>query len=258
MHKKYIFLDLDGTIIDHKSNSVPESTKQTIKTLQDNGHEIIISTGRPPSLFCSIDKELNIDSYIASNGRIVVYKGKTVLDQPIDKEIIKILVDVAIKDKIDLAFESNTDYVLNSHFTNLPEKFSDIFHIPYPKVHNNYHLTNNIYQMILFYTNSDFKKYEKMFPTLSFNYSNQYGLDINEIGGLKELGVKAIIEHLHINIEDTIAVGDGFNDISMIEYAHLGVAMGNANQELKNASDMITDSVDNDGINKLFKKLKMI
>lgn len=258
MHKKYIFLDLDGTIIDHKSNSIPESTKRTIKVLQNNGHEIIISTGRPPSLFYNIDKELNIDSYIASNGRIVVYKGKTVLKRPIDKKVVKLLVDVAVKNKIDLAFESSTDYVLNTHFTDLPEKFSDIFHIHHPKVHNKYHLTNDIYQMILFYPHSDYKKFEILFPTLSFNYSNQYGLDINEIGGMKELGIKAILKHLQIDIKDTIAVGDGVNDISMIEYAHLGVAMGNANEKLIIAADMVTDSVDHDGIYKLFRKLKMI
>lgn len=258
MRKKYIFLDLDGTIIDHKSNSVPQSTKSAIKKLQENGHEIIISTGRPPSLFYEIDKELGVDSYIASNGRIVVYKNKTILSDYINKEVVQKLVDVAEENKIDLAFESMTDYVLNTHYTDLPAKFSDVFHIHHPDVYYNYHLENDVYQMILFYTKSDYKKYEDMFPTLSFHYSNEYGIDINEKGGMKDLGVKAIIEHLNIDIEDTIAVGDGFNDISMIEYAHLGVAMGNAYEPLKEAADLITDSVDNDGIYNLFKKLKMI
>lgn len=258
MHKKYIFLDLDGTIIDHGSNSIPESTKYTIKKLQENGHEIIISTGRPPSLFYGVDKDLDIDSYIASNGRIVVYKGKMILNQYIDKNVVKELVEVAMKNKIDLAFESITDYVLNSHFTDLPAKFSDVFHIHHPEVYEDYHLTNDIYQMILFYTGSDYKKFEEMFPTLSFHYSNEYGIDINEKGGMKDIGLKAIVEYLNIDIKDTIAVGDGFNDVSMIEYAHLGVAMGNAYAHLKEVADIVTDSVDNDGIYNLFKKLNMI
>jgi Cof subfamily protein (haloacid dehalogenase superfamily) len=258
MSKKYIFLDLDGTIIDHKSNSVPKSTKDTIKRLQENGHEIIISTGRPPSLFYDIDKELNIDSYIASNGRIVVYKGKMILNQAIDKDVVQNLVDVAVKEEIDLAFESINDYVLNSHFTDLPAKFSDVFHIHHPEVYKNYHLDHDIYQMILFYTKKDYKKFEDMFPSLSFHYSNEYGIDINEKGGMKDLGVKAVIEYLDIDIKDTIAVGDGFNDISMIEYAHLGVAMGNAYEHLKSAADIVTDAVDEDGIYKLFKRLEMI
>ena len=258
MNKKYIFLDLDGTIIDHKSNSVPDSTKETIKKLQENGHEIIISTGRPPALFYDIDKMLEIDSYIASNGRLVVYKGKIISKKCIDKQVVKDLVNLALEKKIDLAFESITDYVLNTHFTDLPAKFSDLYHIDYPEVIKDYHLDNDVYQMILFYAKDDYKKYEDIFPTLSFHYSNKYGIDINEKGGMKELGIKAIIEELNIGISDTIAVGDGFNDLSMIKYAHIGVAMGNASEFLKNSADMVADLVDNDGLYKLFKKLKMI
>ena len=258
MKKKYIFLDLDGTIIDHRSNSVPKSTKTAIEELQKNGHEVIISTGRPPSLFYNIDKELNIKSFIASNGRIVVYNNEVILKQPIAKDVVQNLVDIAMENKIDLAFESFSDYVLNSNFTNLATKFSDIFHIEHPMVQKNYHLDNDIYQMILFYTKSDYKKFETIFPSLSFHYSNEYGIDINEKGGMKELGIKAIVEFLNINIEDTIAVGDGFNDISMVKYAYLGVAMGNADERVKEAANMVTDSVDNDGIYKLFKQLKMI
>ncbi len=256
--KKYIFLDLDGTIIDHKSNSVPKSTKKAIQQLQKNGHEVIISTGRPPSLFSNIDKELKINSFIASNGRIVVYNGEIILNQPINKDVVNNLVEVALENKIDLAFESFTDYVLNSNFTDLPARFSDLFHIEHPEKRENYHLNHEIYQMILFYNKDDYKKFESIFPTLSFHYSNEYGIDINEKGGMKELGIKAIIDFLKIDLKDTIAVGDGVNDISMIKYANIGVAMGNASDSVKEAADIITDDVDKDGIYKLFKKLALI
>ena len=248
MNKKYIFLDLDGTIIDHNSNGIPKSTIEAIKKLQENGHEIIISTGRPPALFYDVDKKLNIDSYIASNGRIVVYKNEVIVNQPIDKEVVKDLAKYAKDNKIDLAFESFTHYVLNTHFTNLPAKFSDAYHIHYPEVHENYHLENDIYQIILFYTDSDYGKFEKMFPTLSFHYSNQYGLDINEKGGMKDIGVKAIVDFTNISIEDTIAVGDGFNDVLMIEYVHLGVAMGNAIDKVKEIADFVTLTNDENGV----------
>ncbi len=258
MDKKYIFLDLDGTIIDHKSNSVPLSTKKAIKKLQDNGHEVIISTGRPVSLLYGIDKELNVNTYIASNGRIVFNKGIMIHNDYINKEVVKELVKVAYDNKIDIAFESDTDYVINSTFNESYKDFSDVFHLEYPKLSKNYHLNHDIYQMVFFYVKSDYKKYEEMFPTLNFHYANEYGIDINEKGGMKEIGMKILVEAMNIDNEDIIAVGDGFNDISMIEYAHLGVAMGNSCDELKETADMVTDSVDNDGIYKLFKKLNMI
>ena len=258
MNKKYIFLDVDGTVIDHKSNTIPESTKETIKKLQENGHIVILSTGRPVSLLYGIDKELNIDTFIASNGRVVVCEGKLIHNDYIDKEVVKKVVKVALENKIDLAFESMTDYVLNTRYSNISDRFSDIFHLEYPKVHRDYHLDNDIYQMVFFYVEDDYKKFEDLFPTLNFHYANEYGIDINEKGGMKEIGIKILQEAFNYNIEDVIAVGDGDNDTSMIEHAHLGVAMGNAVESLKKASDMITDSADNDGIYKLFKKLKMI
>ncbi len=258
MLKKYIFLDLDGTIIDHSTNSIPNSTKKAIKLLQDKGHEVIISTGRPPALFYDIHKKLNIDSYIASNGRIVVYKGELILNDFIDKDVVIELVNLAEDSKIDIAFESMTDYVLNNRHTDLSYKFSDVYHLEYPKVYNNYHLDHDVYQMVLFYTEDDYSKFEKMFPSLGFHFSNEYGIDINAKGGMKEIGLKIIVEKYGIDITDTIAVGDGFNDLSMLEFAHLGIAMGNAHQSLKEAADMVTTSVENDGIYKLFKKLNMI
>ena len=95
MRKKYIFADFDGTIIDHGTNSIPESTKEAIKLLQKNGHEIILNTGRGPSLFYGVDKLLNIESYIASNGRYVVHNGEVLYHKYIDKKVVEKLTKLA-------------------------------------------------------------------------------------------------------------------------------------------------------------------
>ncbi len=258
MRKKYIFADFDGTIIDHGTNSIPDSTKEAIRLLQENGHEIILNTGRGPSLFYGVDKLLNIESYIASNGRYVVHNGKVLYHKYIDKKVVEELTKLAYESKIDVAFSSASDYVLNSNFNNLSNNFSDVFHLKYPEVKHNYHLDNEVYQINLFYNKSDYKKFGKLFPTLHFNFSNSYGLDVNEKGGLKELGMKVFEEKLGISNKDTIAIGDGHNDISMIEYANIGIAMGNSVKDLKDAADIITDNVDDDGFYNVFKKLKLI
>lgn len=258
MDKKYIFFDLDGTLIDHSENKVREKTLETISKLKENGHEVFIATGRPPSLFYGIEKELGIDSYIAANGHIVFYKNEIIFKDPITPSIINDLVNYAFENKIDIGFEGVEDYVVNSRFDNLVNNFSDLYHLHYPEVRKNYHLDNDIYQMILFYNKDDFKKFEDMFPGLRFNFSNEYGLDINEGEGLKEVGIKAIKEHLNIDIKDIIAVGDGFNDISMIQYAGLGIAMGNAKDPVKDSADIVADHISNDGLYKVFKDLKMI
>ncbi|MFK5884160.1 MAG: Cof-type HAD-IIB family hydrolase [Candidatus Izemoplasma sp.] len=258
MNKKLIFMDLDGTILDHSTNSIPESARNTIKELQNNGHTVIISTGRCPSIFYGIDKELGIKSYIAANGRYVLHNGEVLLNDYIDKEVVQKLVDMAYSNKIDIAFEDADDYVLNSDFTELSGEFSKVFHLHQPLVNHNYHLTHDILQMVMFYNGDDYLKFETEFPTLSFHFANEYGLDINEKGGMKEIGVKVLVEKLGYSYEDTIAIGDGFNDISMIEIVGTGIAMGNANEELKETADFVTDDISNDGLYKAFKKLKLI
>lgn len=255
---KVIFFDLDGTLISHKTNSVPESTKKTLDLLKENGHTIAIATGRVPALFYGVDVALGITSFVAANGRIVEHNKELIYSDTIDKAVVNRLVELAYNSKIDIGFENYDAYVLNSRFTDYPDKFSDIFHLEYPEVKHNFHLDNDVHQMVMFYSKNDYQKFEEAFPTLSFSYSNQYGLDINEKGGLKDIGVKQLLAHLGIDKKDSIAVGDGFNDISMIEFCGVGIAMGNAHETVKKSADIITDSVDDNGIYNVFKKLNMI
>ncbi len=258
MQNKYIFLDLDGTLIDHSTNQVPESAKKALQLLKENGHTVFIATGRPPALLYGIEKELGIDSWIAANGRIVTLHNEIIYNKPIDKETVADLVSFAESQKIDIGFESFDDYVVQSRYTDLVDKFSDLYHLHYPKIHKDYYLDHDVYQMILFYNKPDFKKFEELYPSLRFNFSNEYGLDINELGGLKDIGIQAVMDRLGIDKSDIIAVGDGFNDISMIEMAGIGIAMGNAPQAVKDASDLVADNVNQDGLFKIFKQLKLI
>jgi len=258
MNKKYLFFDLDGTLIDHSLNKVRPKTIEALQLLKENGHEVFIATGRPPSLLYGVDKELGIDSYIASNGSIVKFHGEFIYRKPIEKTVVDRLVQYAYSNKIDVGFESIDDYVVNSRFTDLVDRFSDKFHLHYPEEKLNYHTDNEIYQMVLFYNLDDYKKFELEFPELWFNFSNEYGLDINSKGGLKELGIQALMDILNIDKSDIIAVGDGRNDIGMIEFAGTGIAMGNSHQSVKDAADIVCDDIVNDGLYYILKDLKLI
>src|SRR5699024_744656 len=86
MDKKIIFFDIDGTLLDHHKK-LPFSTKESIKQLQERGHEVAIATGRAPFVFEDICKELQINTYVGLNGQYVVhdneiiYKNRINLDQ---------------------------------------------------------------------------------------------------------------------------------------------------------------------------------
>lgn len=257
MDKKYIFLDLDGTLIDHETNDIPASTIEAIKKAQEEGHELFICTGRIPALFKGVEKRLGIDNYVAANGKLVMLHGEILRNQYMTDKYVDEFVKYVYSQNIDVAFESFDAYVLNSHFSEITNQFLDTFHLEVSDVVNNYHKKNKIYQMNLMYTD-DFTHLKDKFPHFHFSQANQYGLDVVEGDGMKEEGVKAVIEKMQVDIKDTIAIGDGYNDISMIEYVNVGVAMGNANDQLKEKADFVTDDVTNDGIYNAFLKLGLI
>ena len=89
------------------------------------------------------------------------------------------------------------------------------------------------------------------------NYDN-YGYDVYAKNQTKATGIIHLINYLGIDISDTIAFGDGHNDSEMIELCNVGVAMGNAIDKVKKVSNYVTDDIDNDGIYKAMKYLKLI
>lgn len=258
MHKKYVFVDLDGTVIDHSNETIPESTRLAIKTAKENGHEVFICTGRPPCLFYGIDKELDIDSYIAANGRVLVYKNELLYSDTLDVETMKRVASFAKEKQIDLAFQGFNDFKIQSTYNDNYIKFSKHYNIEVPELETDFYLDNDVYQMTLYYYEKNFTNLQNLFPELSFAFSCEYGIDVNTKGGLKEKSIKEFIEMFNIDPTDVIAIGDGHNDISMLQYVHMGVAMGNADDEVKKHANFVTDHVSNDGVYKAFKTLKLI
>ena len=82
--------------------------------------------------------------------------------------------------------------------------------------------------------------------------------DITAKGNTKQKGIDEIIKYFGLKLEDTIAFGDGGNDISMLRHAALGIAMGNAKEDVQAVADYVTDTVDNDGIQKALKHFNLI
>lgn len=258
MRKKYVFVDLDGTVIDHSIRKVPSSTKEAIKLAKKNGHEVIINTGRPPCLFYGIDKELGIDSYVAANGRYAVHKGDVILNKTIDKEVVERLIKHCKEERLDLGFEGLHSFKRQSSYQDTYLKFSEYFHLEVPQEDPEFYKNNDIYQMTLYYEDEDWQKFQEIFPEITFAYSCPFGIDVNSKGGLKEQGIQAFMERFDISIEDIIAIGDGHNDISMFNFVKTSVAMGNANEFVKKHTTHVTEDVTKDGFYKAFEFLNLI
>ncbi len=247
MERKLVLLDLDGTILPHGEAHVGEMTRRAIEKALSNGHFVVIATGRTPSLFYGIDEKLGIDAYIAANGRYVKTKDRVLHCEYIPKEVVERLNVAMQKRGVALGYENENAFVVN-RMTEEVEAFCRHFNLHSPRVDADFHMSNDVLQMIVFEQDSDLQAYQQAYPELDFNISCPYGLDVNISGGLKEYGMALLAKHLGIALKDTVAVGDGYNDIGMVERAGLGIAMGNACEPLKRVADFVTGSCHEDGV----------
>ncbi len=71
-------------------------------------------------------------------------------------------------------------------------------------------------------------------------------------------GIQKLLEHYHLNADSIMTFGDGDNDVDMLEFARIGVAMGNASQKAKKAADYITTDIDSDGISHALKYFGLV
>lgn len=250
-----VFLDLDGTILDQGKPA--KDVLLAISKLKERGHTPVIATGRTPHLLYGMEKTLGIDSYIAANGSYICYHGNVVLADYIQADTVSRMVKFCEHKQIDLVFESQDDYVALSKRTHLVDLFSDIFEIERPRIEPDYYQNHDLLAMI-FFADEYIEEARQNFPELIFNRSNRFGYDVNNAGDLKAGGVRWLVQYLNIAEDDVYAIGDGYNDISMLSYAKHGIAMGNAYPETKAVASYITSSVHEGGVYQALQHFKLI
>jgi hypothetical protein len=250
-----VFLDLDGTTLDHGKPAL--GIVETIALLKQNGHTPVIATGRVPHLLYGVDQVLGIPDYIAANGSYIKFGGKVIYENYIPKTIVKRMIDTCDEHGFDLVLEGVNAYVATSKNSPIVDKFSDTFNIEYPVINRDYYLHNEVLAFI-FFDQTRIDEIRTLFPELIFNQSNRFGYDVNLKGDLKADGIRWLINHLGISKDDVYAIGDGLNDVSMLQAVEHGIAMGNAHPNLKRIAKDITDDVDKEGVKKALLKYGLI
>lgn len=241
-----VFFDIDGTILNHRTNKITEKTILAIKKLKENGHIPVLATGRNKKLLMGLEELLGIDALVLSNGHYVLYNKECIYAKYIDKKIVKRFIDYASVHNYDVAISTALNHVAISD-TGQMTKFNESLHLGKIEVKPTYYLDHDVLQMNIC-ANDKIDELRIEFPELEFAISTQYGLDVTLKEGFKELGVKQLLDFLKIDLKETFAIGDGYNDIGMIKTVYTGIAMGNACDELKKEAVFTTLSIDFDGV----------
>ncbi|MBS5938630.1 Cof-type HAD-IIB family hydrolase [Clostridium sp.] len=266
MKIKLIALDLDGTLLDSNgiiSNKTCDAIKEAIK----KGIEIVPATGRNIGLICEEIKVIDGIRYaITSNGAAVIdlREERVIFSNFINSDILKRIIDLIKNYPIVIElYADGHAYVDKDVFYN-PEKYN----LNENQIHlmsYNHILIDNFFDLIdeskdinwikcvekinIPFLNEDIKKkvlksLSNEFDELKITSSGKDNIEINISSANKGNGLEKLVNILGIRLEEVAAIGDNNNDIEMIERSGLGIAMGNAIDEIKNKADYVT--VDND------------
>ncbi|MBY0120872.1 Cof-type HAD-IIB family hydrolase [Bacillus sp. S/N-304-OC-R1] len=255
--KKIVFFDIDGTLLD-SNKQLPHSTKKALEVLKENGVFVAIATGRAPFMFEQQRKELDIDSYVCFNGQYVVFENEVIYKNSLPMDEVEHLVHYSSQKNHALVFLNETEMKSTELDNKMIAESIGSLKFPYPELDISFYKEKEIYQALVFAEETADEAYKRDFPNFHFVRWHQFSTDVLPAGGSKAEGIKLMIERLGIDIEDVYAFGDGLNDIEMLKAVGTGIAMGNALEEVKLAADVITASVNDNGIWEGLKKLSLI
>lgn len=273
--KKLVFFDIDGTLTTD-SNQIPATTIQAIQQLKEKGMHLVLATGRPPLLIDEISEKLDIHNYIAMNGQYIVFEGEVIYANPIAIDLVDQVVDFANARKDGIILCAERELIVNSIVSIssdslslrvlkrlaylIPERTQMwvMNQVMKKGLKKSDYQNEEIYMMNLNVTQQEEIEYAKRFEGLHFTRANTNSMDIINKGVSKASGVERMLSILNIPAEQTVAFGDGLNDLEMLKFVGTGVAMGNGFAELKAAADYVTATVGDDGIQKALLKLGLL
>lgn len=248
---KAVFFDVDGTLFSFKTRSIPESTTKAIKDLRRKGIKIIVATGRSVNDLDHI-KHIEFDGFLTFNGgHCTTVDGQVIFRKVIDPVDIRNLIEYSHRSDVSFSLMYEDKVRISHESPRVLELYSHV-DIPVPPLYDKEDVDiENVLQVNVFIDSEVEETFmrEVMPNSLSSRWTPLFA-DVNPKGISKLGGIEYFCEYFDIDMSETMAFGDGGNDISMLRSVKIGVAMGNAGDNVKEIADHITEDVDDHGIEK--------
>lgn len=271
MRYKLFVTDMDGTLL-NSNKEITLENKMAVNRLIENGIEVVLASGRHPALLKKYPIKLSIDTpVIGCNGGIIknLASGETLYMSEMKLDSVIKVIEVANRFKVDfwiyekdyIFYNREIDRVCNYIEDNKNAPKDEI--VPLSKFNGISDLTEASGKIlkVLFILIGREEVKEKLFyelakiPDIEVCQSDSVLIDVMNKGITKGRAVKLYAEKKGIKREEIIAIGDNHNDTSMIEYAGLGIAMGNAEEDVKRVSQYVTKDCDSNGFSEVVDKI---
>lgn len=261
---KIVFFDIDETLYYKKEKRIPSSIfEQVIPQLRAKGIIPAIATGRTFSAFPDALKPLmneqGFELFVTTNGQHNLYQNQIISQYPLTTERVERAIEKLKALQIEYAFVCPEEIAVSRNTAEVEESLrpikADYIVDPY------YYLDHTVLQLLAFFPQERLDEVlnaDILEDDLKEVRWHKYSVDLLNKHNSKARGIQDVLTHFGFTIENAMAFGDGLNDLEMLSTVGYGVAMGNAEPELKALADYVTLPIEQDGILVALKELGVI
>ncbi|AAP95198.1 hydrolase [[Haemophilus] ducreyi] len=261
---KIVFFDIDETLYSKDKCRIPDSiTQQVLPRLKAKGIIPAIATGRAysafPSALMPLINQQGFELFVTINGQYNFYQTQLISQYGLSQQQIERCIHFLKQLNIAYGFVTTDQIAVSENNLMVHEALSPI-KADYI-VDAEHYRQHNVMQLLAFYPQ---ERDHEIFNTGIFQQDlkvprwHQNAVDILCKQHSKAQGIKDVIKHFNLNLANTLAFGDGFNDLEMLETVGVGVAMGNAEEAVKQLADFVTKPINEDGILYALEHLNII
>lgn len=254
---KIIFFDIDGTLIAMNHDKISKKVLQTLKQLQQKGIKLCIATGRGPMMIPRFDN-VEFDLFLAYNGSYCYTKEEILYSHAISTRDIDTVINNADKMKKIVALATKDSIVANGVDPNLIEYCS--FGKAEIKIEKDFEEAKKegVYQILMGIRENEYEEAIENVSSVKISAWWDRAVDIIPSDAGKGIGIERVLKYYGFDKTQSMAFGDGNNDIEMLQAVGIGIAMDNASDELKAVADEICEDVVEDGIYQFCLKKHLI
>ncbi|HWB91757.1 MAG TPA: Cof-type HAD-IIB family hydrolase [Puia sp.] len=263
---KAVFLDMDGTLL-RSDHSVSESTKQLIRDLTGKGISVILVSARPLNAVLPTFRAIGLPPQtpvITLNGSYIVEREQPIFEARIDLDTTAQVTEQVRPFKATIAYYLQREWFseISDAWTAHEQKIMDVAIgiKPIGDLIKDWRARNIApNKMMVMSEAPNIAGIQEHLRSIYNGRLNVYPskatyLEVMDSRGSKANAVRFITERLGLTPTEIIAMGDNYNDVEMIQFASMGVAMGNAPDDIKAKADYVTDTNNNDGVRKALQR----
>lgn len=251
-----IFFDIDGTMVSYRNKIMSLKLREDLMALQRAGIRIFVCSGRAPQDLESTGmlRDVVFDGYITVNGQCCFNAQGIYRDSPAPRADLQAAIEVleAHPELAALVEENGISY-LTCHNQRVDEVFEFLHTKQYPVMSPQRMLEHKVYQFIPLVNQEEEHLFVSVMPGCSYTRWHPLGIDVMAKGEGKADGIRATMEHYGLKPEETMAFGDGENDLTMMALVGTAVAMGGADERVKELADYVTATVEDEGISQALR-----